>query len=96
MSYTTITPATDWFFVVYPTASSNEIIVWRVPVWAINDDGEVIGLVSVPGGGNEDENMGKLCKLIAPPPLRGAYKHESELNDKEKTAVATGKLLNLD
>lgn len=91
MGYKAITPAADWFFVVFPVAPQNELVVWRVPVWALNDEGDVVGLVSVPGGSKDDPIMGATCKLVAPPPLRGVYKHESELTPDEKTAVATNK-----
>ena len=90
MGYKAITPADGWFFVVFPVAPQNELVVWRVPVWALNDEGDVVGLVSVAGGGNDD-SMGRVCKLVAPPPLRGVYKHETELTVDERTAVTTNK-----
>ncbi len=96
MGYKSITPAIGWFFVTFPIAPQNELIVWHVPVWALNDEGNVVGLLSVPGGGAEDDVMGSTCKLVGPPPLRGVYKHESELSNNERTAAFSGKPVKVD
>lgn len=87
MAYKMISPATDWFFVVYPVAPRNELTVWRLATWALNEEGNVIGLVSALGGGQDDNVMGATCKLIPIPPLSGIYKHASELTADEAEAA---------
>lgn len=96
MSYKTLVPAQDWVCVVFPVAPRNELVVWRVAVWALTEEGEVVGLISVPGGGEDDEVMGKTCGLIPPPPLRSVYKHISELDKNEQTVLMSGKPLKIE
>lgn len=91
MAFKSIISAADWVFVVFPVQPFNELIVWRLAAWALTDEGDVAGLISVPGGGPEDKLMGANCRLVTPPPLRGVYKHMSELDQSEKTALTTGK-----
>lgn len=93
MDYCKIQPATDWFFVIEPSEYSKALIVWRLALWGITaDEGHVIGLVSVPGGGHEDKIMHGTCRLLSVPPIRGIYKHYSELNCDEIEAIKNGGL----
>lgn len=96
MGYKSVVAALDWVFVVLPVPPGNELIVWRIAAWALSEQGDVVGLVSVRGGGQGDEVMGKTCRLVAPPPLRGIYKHISELDQDEKTALLSGKPIKIE
>lgn len=84
MKYQNIIPATGWFYCGVGREGDGPI-VFPLAVWAQTEDG-VIGLISVPGGGNEDTIQGKTCRLIPVPPLRGVYKAESELTADELAA----------
>jgi hypothetical protein len=91
MSYKQISPATDWVYVQLPTDQNNNVVVYPVAVWALNEENCVIGLISVAGGGNNDTTMGRVPCLVSPPPLKGIYKHMIELNEVEKESLTTRK-----
>lgn len=91
MAYKSIASVSDWYFVSSPIPPQNELIVWHLAAWALTAEGEVIGLVSVPGGGPDDTVMGKTCRLVSVPPLKGVYKQRAELSPDEHTALACGK-----
>lgn len=78
-------PANDWFFVSLPTEHQG-VSVFRLAAWQHDDEGRVVGLVSVPGGGG-----GKQCRLLSVPPVRGIYKHKAELTDEEKASFSACK-----
>ena len=85
-AYKTVTQATDWFYVIPQKEGVNqEQIVWRIGVWAQNDEGEIIGLISVTKGGYDDINKNEFNHLVAIPPLRGCYKHRDELTPEQLT-----------
>ena len=78
-----IIPADDWFFVISETSNGVKMIVWRLAAWGISsEDEEVVGLVSVVGGGDNSVMKGT-CHLVAIPPLEGTYKHLIELTPDE-------------
>lgn len=95
MSYTNIIPSQDWLCVLLPVPPLNELVVWRVAVWAKTENDEIIGLISVAGGGPDDKTMGSLCHLIPPPPQYSVYKHISELNENEQAALKSRKPLKI-
>lgn len=90
----TLMPANDWFFVALPRGAQNKTIVSRLAAWKVDVEGRVIGLVSVPGGG-DSSHMPTVCRLIGVPPLYGVYKHESELTSEEKSVLASGPIEHL-
>jgi hypothetical protein len=94
--YSQISTAADWYFVQLADENSQGIVVYPVAVWALGVDGNVIGLISVPNGGPSPTSTPRVCRLIPPPPVRGLYKHESELNDLERTALITGKAVKVE
>lgn len=96
MSYKHISPAGEWFYVQIATEHDRHTVVYPVAVWATNDEGEVIGLISVAGGGPDDKIMGRVCRLVAPPPLRGVYKHLAELDANENRSFKEKKPILVD
>lgn len=88
MTIKSLCPAVDWFYVTKPTPPQNETCVWPVAAWALDEKGEVFGLVSVP-----KINMGNNCTtptLVSAPPVDGVYKQLRELHDIERHALKTG------
>lgn len=79
VKYESIIPATGWFFCADSAAGK---IVYPLAAWAQAEEGGVFGLVSVPGGG-DDNVMGKICRLNSVPPIRGVYKIQAELTEEE-------------
>ena len=75
-----IVPAQDWFF-VHESQTPNQPTAHRVAAWALDSSGETIGLIGgVPTG------QGTLCesnRLVGVPPVKGSYKHLSNLNEAE-------------
>lgn len=87
--YTTIIPATDWFFVTN-NLSDETPLVWPLAAWGVKADvGHVIGLVSVLGGG-KNAVMPGTCRLVSVPPLQGIYKHRADLSERESRAPHAG------
>lgn len=86
-----ISPADGWYYLASITdlPTGRKTYVWRVAVWALEEDGRVRGFVGVPTNSN---THGKWHGCLAgPPPCHiGEYKHESELTDIQKRAYATG------
>jgi len=76
--YSQIVPALDWFFVHRDSASDRPPTVWRIAVWAIDDEGQVQGLISVSGPGQATP------KFVRPPSIPGAYLYIDQLDDAER------------
>lgn len=64
--------------------------VWRLAGWGVTVLGNIVGMISVPGGGPKDEIMGETCRLVAVPPVRGIYKQGSDLSPFERLALDWG------
>jgi|APLak6261676563_1056112.scaffolds.fasta_scaffold00001_87 hypothetical protein len=96
MNYKNIIPSQDWLCVLLPVPPQNELVVWPVAVWAQKQDDKIIGLISVPGGGQDDQTMGRVCSLVSPPSVYSVYKHISELNENEQAALKSGKPLKIE
>ena len=77
MNYTSITPATDWFYVHPKAPPETGAVVYHVPVFAVDGDtGDVVGLIPVFYGG--------VPKLVAPSDsLGGVYLHRDQLTEEE-------------
>lgn len=85
--YAQITPADDWYYVCEVTETNKKPIVWKVAVWALSGTGEqVFGLVAI--SGTKDTDPGS---LVSVPPLKGCYKHKSELTQAEQQALVEQK-----
>lgn len=94
MTIKSLCPSVDWFFVTKPTPPQNETSVWHIAAWAVNEEGEVFGMVSVP-----KINLDNKCStptLVSAPPVNGVYKHLRELNEVEKRALDTGEPVEVD
>lgn len=78
MSIKQISPCTDWFYV----GDSAEVI-FQVAVWALHEDGGVVGLVSA--GATTGNNI---ATLVTPPPIGGKYIHASELTGEQKFRIS--------
>ena len=88
MNYTQIVAADGWHFVARGTDGA--IIVFPLAVWGLTDDGRVLGLVGdVPMGGVPGSYIEGTARLIAPPPICGAYRHRSTMTAAELAAIAT-------
>lgn len=74
MKYLSLTPATDWFFVHKSEDARRPHAIHRIAVWAITENGEVIGLIPV---NDPRVTNGLTAKLVAPPPIEGEYRHLS-------------------
>lgn len=83
MIYKTITQADNWFYVVEKNEHGIGPTVQRIAAWAQNEEGDVIGLMSVTKGGYNDPQGRSTNGLIQIPPLRGVYKHKDELSVEE-------------
>lgn len=77
MKLTGLIPATDWFFVFSLEAEEDgrKYSVQRLAAWALTEEGEVTGLVSV----SDPRREGLTARLIAPPPEKGQYLHLDQL-----------------
>ncbi|MGO2241119.1 MAG: hypothetical protein ACTH5D_05110 [Halomonas sp.] len=78
MSYAQISPATNWYF-RHENSPHDErpCTVYQVAAWALTEEGEVVGLVTV----RDPET--KRAKLVTPPPLPGDYLHQDQLSAEE-------------
>lgn len=78
--YTSISPATDWFFVHGDANPAKPPTVWRLAAWGIAEDGKVIGLIGAFG-----EELGRkgVPHLISVPPVPGTYLHWTQLSETE-------------
>lgn len=76
MEYKTIIPATGWFFVHANSGTPKKFTVHRLAAWALTGAGEVIGLLPVTAPVETNKTN---AKLVSPPPIPGAYVHESDL-----------------
>jgi hypothetical protein len=65
-------PCSDWYFVF--TDTEKKTINYQLAGFAVIDGGEtandeVVGMVSVAGGGRDDKVMPGTCHLVAVPPV---------------------------
>ncbi len=87
--YKQIIPATDWLYVSHHK-EMDSVSLFYIAAWALcEDDGAIIGLISLPG--EVEDNRNKSPRLYAVPPSKtGFYKHINELNGLEKKALEKG------
>lgn len=87
MNIKSFTPVHDWFFCFTDSMSK---ITTKYPLagWAVitdaNGKDEVVGMVSVTGGG-QNSIMPGVCRLVIVPPVEGTYKHASEIETRTET-----------
>lgn len=89
-----IMPADNWFFVhqnVPGDSSPHGVTVYRLAAFALQDDGDTIGLVS-PGPvlPRRPKGLGSTLQsaaLASVPPVRGSYKYYHELTKDELAAL---------
>lgn len=75
MTYTTISPATDWFFRHdAPPGSKFDPVFYHVAVWALTEEGKVVGLIA------HDLDKQKHSLSITPPDEPGCYLHRDQLS----------------
>jgi hypothetical protein len=82
--FTSLCPCADWFYTA--TGSQDEPIVFRVAAWALQDNGDVIGLVSA----SSATTNANVSRLVGPPPIGGRYVHESQLTPQQRERAALG------
>ncbi|WP_154723941.1 hypothetical protein [Vibrio cyclitrophicus] len=77
--YNQITSADGWYFVHENVVDKDDkpYVVYRVAVWALDEENDVIGLIHASGLPLDNTQT---PKLISPPPVQGSYLHESELS----------------
>ncbi len=77
--YKQIIPATDWYF-RHDNGPGEKVgaTLYQLAAWALKEDGEIVGLVTVRGIENGHP------KLVTPPPVAGDYLHKEQLTDEEK------------
>ncbi|EBS0579461.1 methionyl-tRNA formyltransferase [Salmonella enterica subsp. enterica serovar Enteritidis] len=77
-SYKQIIPATDWYFRHDNVSGvAGKSTVYQLAAWALKENGEVVGLVTVRDDNGRPE-------LVTPPPVPGDYLHKEQLTDDEK------------
>lgn len=78
MGYAQISPATNWYF-RHDNSPHDErpCTVYQIAVWALTEEGEVVGLVTV----RDPET--RQATLVTPPPLSGDYLHQDQLSAEE-------------
>jgi hypothetical protein len=78
MTFKTLIPATDWFYVHKQIPPTKAPVVYHVAAFALQDDDEVVGLIPVATG-----NKG-LPRLVKPPAdVDGVYLHRDQLTEEE-------------
>lgn len=84
--YNQITPADGWYFVHENVVDKDDkpYVVYRVAVWALDEENDVIGLIHASGLPLENTQT---PKLIPPPPVQGSYLHESELSSVQSSCL---------
>jgi hypothetical protein len=80
--FSCIIPAKDWFFVFKGTQGKS--VVNRIAVWAMNESGEVMGLI---GGIDVRGNENTTQKLVSIPPVPGLYLHKDQLSPDELNSL---------
>lgn len=81
LKFTSITPAHDWFYRHdAPPGGTDKPALYHVAVWAITEEGKVIGLVSA---GVNTDGQG----LHTPPPVPGCYLHRDQIIEEEKPLI---------
>ncbi|WP_238554683.1 FitA-like ribbon-helix-helix domain-containing protein [Dickeya zeae] len=81
-NYVQIIPASDWFFRHDNVpGSKRRATVYQLAVWALRNDGKIVGLVTV----RDPETQQP--KLVTPPPVQGDYLHRDQLSDEEIDAA---------
>lgn len=85
--YKQIIPATGWLYVEHHK-EQDAIAIYYLAAWALKEeDGHVIGLISVTGSQQFDDTN-KMARLVTVPPNNvGCYKHINELSPLEKRAL---------
>ncbi len=80
--YKQIMPSTDWYFRHDNVEGSlTKSTVYQLAAWALTNDGEIVGLVTV-----REPKTGRPM-LVTPPPVVGDYLHKEQLNDDELLAA---------
>jgi hypothetical protein len=87
MSYQTIIPAVDWFFVHANSLPAKPYTVHRLACWALTPDGRVEGLLAVSSGVGEPRSGNCSARLVAPPSVQGEYLHLSELSEAMRACI---------
>lgn len=76
-SIESLTPCQDWFYVA--DDGTGKVIVFRVAAWALQIDGQVVGLISASSAKTPDN----VARLVAPPPIGGMYLHRDSLSESQ-------------
>lgn len=85
-NYTSIIPATDWFYVhkQLTTQADAPPVVYHVAAFALTNGGEVVGLIPVAEGRKNPP------RLVRPPAgVDGFYLHRDQLNEQEAELART-------
>lgn len=82
-----IITASGWYFV--HGNGDGKVTAYPLAAWAHNDDGKVVGMISVKGGGNNSV-IGDVCRLVIVPFVPGVYKHQEEMLPHEMESVRQG------
>jgi hypothetical protein len=80
-----IVPCDGWYFTAPAPSEHESPIVFKVAAWALYENGDVVGLVNA-SGATTRENVGR---LVAPPPIKGSYRSEDQLNTEQRTAAGS-------
>ena len=81
VKYSSVSSCSDWFYV--GRGVQKEAIVFPVAAWGITEDGDVIGLISVPA-----TDLQSPPHLLTPPPIGGCYKPREHLSEDERVSAA--------
>jgi len=79
--------ADGWYF-TFPNSEGASFprTFFRVALWRIEDDGTIVGLISVRLG---SEHASEPVRLMSPPRARGAqYVHIDDLTDEDRAEIA--------
>lgn len=72
--------ANGWFFV-----QKDPLAYYRVVCWEKMESGDIVGLISVTG--STDNNDQIVNKLVPPPALPGRYIHIDDLTEEERASI---------
>lgn len=81
--YSTILPCDGWFYANKGLQGEDQ--VFPVAVWALTDEGEVVGLIAV----NDSMARDGKRQLIAPAPIDGAYLTADQLSPSQRAALSS-------
>lgn len=90
MSYKSLIPASDWFYVHGSGFPDGVETVWHVAAFALADDGSVTGLIAVAGPLSGDAALTKAhpARLVTPPNVPdGRYLHRDQLTPAQLEAT---------